>query len=343
MRVAVFDTHRHDRAALDEANARFGHELTYFEPRLTQQTASLGVGFGAVCSFVNDHVDEPTLEILKAGRVRLIALRSAGYNHVDLDAAAKLGIRVVRVPEYSPYAVAEHAAALVLALVRKIHRAYARVREGNFSLDGLLGFDLHGKTVGLVGTGRIGAAAARIFLGFGCHVIAYDARPLRELADAGVEYVPLAALYERSDIISLHVPLTPATHHMIGDGSLARMKAGVILINTGRGALIDSRALITALKTGHVGAAGLDVYEEEEGVFFENLSDQVLQDDVLARLLTFPNVLVTSHQGFFTREALGAIASTTLASVTAFERGEPLVHEVRAEAVRARPSQDSKA
>lgn len=337
MRVAVFDTRRHDRAALDAANVAFGHELTYYEPRLTAQTASLAAGFTAACSFVNDRVDRATLEILRREGVELIALRSAGYNHVDLDAAALLGITVVRVPEYSPHAVAEHAVALVLALVRKIHRAYARVREGNFSVEGLLGFDLHHKTVGIIGTGRIGATAARIFVGFGCRVIAYDPYPSRDLIAAGVEYVELTALYERADIVSLHVPLTPATHHMIDANALATMRPGVVLINTGRGALIDSRALIAALKTGHVGAAGLDVYEEEEGVFFENLSDQVLQDDVLARLLTFPNVLVTSHQGFFTREALAAIATTTLANITAFERGEPLVNEVRAESVRARP------
>ncbi len=336
MRVAVFDTRRHDRVSLDEANAAYGHTLAYFEPRLTLQTASLARGFDAVCSFVNDHVDRATIEVLAAGGVRLIALRSAGYNHVDLEAAAQHGIRVVRVPEYSPHAVAEHAVALVLSLDRKIHRAYARVREGNFSVEGLLGFDLYGKTVGLVGVGRIGVAAARIFIGFGCRVIAFDLRPASDVAALGVEYVSLEALYERSDIISLHVPLTPGTHHMINAAALERMKPGVMLINTGRGALIDSRALIAALKTGHVGAAGLDVYEEEEGVFFENLSDQVLQDDVLARLLTFPNVLVTSHQGFFTREALAAIATTTLGNITAFERGEPLVNEVRAAAVRAK-------
>jgi D-lactate dehydrogenase len=336
MRIAVFDTHRHDRAALEDANAAHAHALTFFEPRLTAQTASLAAGFDVACSFVNDHVDRATLETLRSGGIRLIALRSAGYNHVDLDAAATLAISVVRVPEYSPHAVAEHAVALVLALNRKIHRAHARVREGNFSLDGLLGFDLHGKTVGLVGTGRIGAVAARIFLGFGCRVIAYDPRPQAELAQLGVEYLPIAALYERADILSLHVPLTPATHHLIDAGALARMKAGVMLINTGRGALIDSRALIGSLKTGHIGSAGLDVYEEEEGVFFEDLSDQVMQDDVLARLLTFPNVLVTAHQGFFTREALAAIATTTLANVTAFDRGEPLVNEVRADRVRTR-------
>ena len=326
MRIAVFDTHRHDRASFDETNAQFGHELVYFDARLTAQTAKLAAGFEVACSFVNDRVDRDALVQLSAGGLRLLALRSAGFNHVDLDAAAELGVRVVRVPEYSPYAVAEHAVALVLALDRKIHRSHARIREGNFSLDGLLGFDLHGKTVGLVGTGRIGAVAARIFRGFGCRVLAFDTAPQRDL---DVEYVALDALYEQGDIISLHVPLTPSTRHMIDARALGRMKRGVMLVNTSRGALIDTRALIAALKTEHVGSAGLDVYEEEEGVFFEDHSDHVLQDDVLARLLTFPNVVITAHQGFFTREAIAAIAATTLASITAFERGEPLVHEVR--------------
>jgi D-lactate dehydrogenase len=331
MRLAVFDTHRFDREAMEAANARFGHTLVFFEPRLTAQTAQLAQGFEAVCSFVNDKVDATALEALHAGGTRLVALRSAGYNHVDLVAAGRLGIRVVRVPEYSPYAVAEHAVALVLALNRRIHQAYARVRDWNFSLDGLVGFDLHGKTVGVVGTGRIGQAAARIFHGFGCRLLCFDAAPDPELErELGARYVPLDTLYREADIVSLHVPLTPATHHLVDAGALERMKRGVMLINTGRGALIDSRALIAALKRGHIGAAGLDVYEEEEGIFFQDLSGQVLQDDVLARLLTFPNVLVTSHQAFLTREALGNIADTTLASVQAFERGAPLAHEVSA-------------
>jgi D-lactate dehydrogenase len=334
MRLAVFDTHRYDRDALEKANARFGHALTFFEPRLTLQTAPLAEGFPAVCSFVNDRVDAATLEVLHKGGVRLVAARSAGYNHVNLQTAQRLGIRVVRVPEYSPHAVAEHAVALVLTLVRHIPRAFARVREWNFSLDGLVGFDLAGKTVGVVGTGRIGRVAARIFRGFGCNVLCYDLAPdpafEREL---GVRFVPLETLFSESDILSLHVPLTPGTRHMVDAAALARMKRGVVLVNTGRGALIDSRALLSALKSGHVGAAGLDVYEEEEGVFFQDLSGQVLQDDVLARLLTFPNVLVTSHQAFLTHEALANIAETTLESVRAFERGEPLVNEVRAEQV----------
>jgi D-lactate dehydrogenase len=266
--------------------------------------------------------------------VRLIALRSAGFNHVDLAGAAALALPVVRVPEYSPYAVAEHAVGLVLALNRKIHRAFARVREWNFSLDGLVGFDLHGKTVGVIGTGRIGGAAARIFHGFGCRILAHDVHPDAALIDrCGVRYVELAEIYRESAVISLHVPLTPSTHHMINGASLAAMKRGIMIINTGRGALIDSRALLAALKTGQVGAAGLDVYEEEEGIFFRDLSNKVLQDDVLARLLTFPNVLVTAHQAFLTGEALANIASTTLANVTSFERGEPLANEVRADEV----------
>ncbi len=339
MRLAVFDTHRYDRDALEKANARFGHALTFFEPRLTLQTAKLADGFPAVCSFVNDRVDAATLAALQVGGVRLVAARSAGYNHVDLEAARRLDIRVTRVPEYSPHAVAEHAVTLVMALNRHIHRAFARVRDWNFSLDGLVGFDLAGKTVGVVGTGRIGRVAARIFHGFGCKVLCYDVQQDTAFErEQGVRYVPLEELFAASDIITLHVPLTPGTRHMVDAPALARMKKGVVLINTGRGALIDSRALLEALKAGHIGGAGLDVYEEEEGIFFQDLSGQVLQDDVLARLLTFPNVLVTSHQAFLTHEALANIAETTLASVQAFERGEPLVNEVRAEQVLRPPT-----
>ncbi|MBN8228436.1 2-hydroxyacid dehydrogenase [Corallococcus macrosporus] len=335
MRIAFFDTHRFDRTAFEAANATSGHALTWFEPRLTSQTVGLAAGFPAVCSFVNDRLDGPCLQALAAGGTRLVALRSAGFNHVDLEEAGRLGMAVVRVPEYSPQAVAEHTAALVLALNRKVHRAYARVREWNFSLDGLVGFDLHGRTVALVGLGRIGRATARIFHGFGCRLLAVDPRLSADDAKAlGLEPVTLEDALGRADILSLHVPLTPATRHLIDAKALARMKPGAMLINTGRGALIDSHALLGALKSGHLGAAGLDVYEEEEGIFFQDLSGQVLQDDVLARLLTFPNVLVTAHQAFLTREALDAIARTTLQSVTRFERGEPLgVTEVRAEQV----------
>jgi len=339
MRIAVFDTHRFDRAALEAANARHGHELAFFEARLREETAALAAGFPVVCPFVNDRLDAPTLRALFDGGTRLVALRSAGYNNVDLEAAHQLGIPVVRVPAYSPWAVAEHAFALLLSLVRKVPRAWFRVREQNFSLEGLVGWDLHGKTMGVVGTGRIGHAAVRIARGFGMRVLANDIRPdERFAAEAGFEYVDLPRLYRESDVISLHVPLTPATHHLIDAHALAQMKQGVVLINTGRGALIDSRALIDALKKCHVGGACLDVYEEEEGIFFRDLSDRVLLDDVLARLLTFPNVLVTAHQAFLTAEALANIAETTLASVDAFERGEPLEHEVRAKEVLRDPA-----
>jgi D-lactate dehydrogenase len=331
VRIALFDTHAYERLPFEAANERYHHALTFLEPRLTRETASLAAGHEVVCSFVNDRLDAAALGVLRDAGVRLIALRSAGYNHVDLPAAAALGLTVARVPEYSPFAVAEHAAALVLALNRKVHRAYARVREWNFSLEGLVGFDLHGKVVGVVGTGRIGHAVARIFHGFGCRIVGYDLRPdPRLVSELGMRYLDLPDLYREADVISLHVPLTPATYHLVDAPALAAMKRGVFLVNTGRGALIDSRALLAALKSGRVGAAGLDVYEEEEGVFFQDLSSQVLQDDVLARLLTFPNVLITSHQAFLTREALAAIARVTLENVATFERGEPLANEVRA-------------
>jgi D-lactate dehydrogenase len=330
VKIAVFDTRAYDREALEAGNTRHGHTLTFFEPRLTAETASLAGGFPAVCSFVNDRLDAAALAILRAGGTRLVALRCAGFNHVDLETAGRLGLEVVRVPEYSPHAVAEHTAALILTLNRKIHRAYNRVREANFSLDGLVGFDLARKTCGVVGTGRIGAVFARIMHGFGCRLLAYDPRPNAALvSETGLRYVDLTELYAAADIVSLHVPLMPATRHLIDAPAIARMQRGVLLINTSRGALIDTRALIDGLKTGQVGAAGLDVYEEEEGVFFQDLSDRVLQDDTLARLLTFPNVVITAHQAFLTREALANIAETTLASVTAWERGDALVNQVR--------------
>ena len=331
MKVAVFDTHRFDREALENANAGFGHDLTFFEPRLTHDTAALAARFEAVCCFVNDKLDAETLSVLHDGGVRLIALRCAGFNHVDLAACSRLGLLVTRVPAYSPHAVAEHAVALVLALNRKIHRAFNRVREGNFSLDDLVGFDLHGKVVGVVGTGQIGSVLLRILYGFGCRLLAFDVKPdARLVNELGVRYVDLPELFRESDIISLHVPLSPETRHLIDAAALAQMKRGVFLINTGRGALIDTGALVEALKRGHVGAAGLDVYEEEEGVFFLDLSGQVLQDDVLARLLTFPNTLITSHQAFLTREALVNIAETTLGNISAFERGDRLLNQVTA-------------
>lgn len=328
MRVAVFSTKPYDEQFLSAANRGRGHELVFLEPRLTPDTAPLAAGHAGVCAFVNDQLGAATLGQLAGAGTRLVALRSAGYNHVDLPAAAELGLTVARVPAYSPHAVAEHAAALVLTLNRKIHRAYARVREGNFSLVGLLGFDLHGRVVGVVGTGTIGTVFARIMTGFGCRVVAYDPQPNEACRALGVSYVPLEELWAAGDVISLHCPLTAATHHLIDAAALDRMRDGVMLVNTGRGALVDTVAVIDGLKSGRVGALGLDVYEEEEGLFFEDLSDRVITDDVFTRLLTFPNVVVTGHQGFFTAEALAAIADTTLANITAFERGEGELHTV---------------
>ena len=330
MKVAVFDSHKYDRIAMEAANAKFGHTLHFIESRLTEATAKLADGFQGICSFVNDRLNKDVLRVLRAEGVRIVALRSAGFNHVDLACAEELGIAVTRVPEYSPYAVAEHAVALILVLNRKVHRSFNRVREFNFSLDGLVGFDLHGKTVGVIGTGRIGAVFARIMRGFGCRVLACDRNPDRNLANAtGVEYVALSELLALSDIVSLHVPLTPETKHILNCDAFALMKPGVILVNTSRGALIETKALISCLKSGLIGSAGLDVYEEEEGVFFEDHSELGLQDDVLARLLTFPNVVVTSHQAFLTREALANIADTTLQSFQDFELDRPLANAVR--------------
>jgi D-lactate dehydrogenase len=318
MIVAVFDTHRFDRAALEKENARLGHDLRFFSARLDQKTARLAAESGAVCAFVNDTLDRPTLAALRETGVRLIALRSAGYNNVDLAAARELGLTVTRVPDYSPYAVAEHAVALLLALNRKLHRAYNRVRESNFSLEGLVGFDLHGKTVGIVGTGKIGAVFAKIMTGFGCRLLAFDAFPR---ADLPVAYVDAARLLAESDVISLHVPLLPETRHFLNATTIAQLKPGAFVINTSRGALIETQALIDALKSGRIGGAALDVYEEEAGIFFHDLSGEVLQDDVLARLISLPNVLITSHQAFLTHEALANIAKTTLETISAFERG----------------------
>jgi D-lactate dehydrogenase len=322
MRIAFFSTHPFDRRFFDLANQHHHHAIDYLEPRLTSATAPLAADARAVCAFVNDRLDEATLRHLFSNGTRMIALRSAGFNNVDVPAARSLGFTVARVPAYSPHAVAEHAVALMLALNRKIHRAYARVREGNFSLDGLLGFDLHTRTVGIVGTGKIGAVVANILNGFGCRLLAYDIVEHADCVRAGVRYAALEELWAQSDIITLHAPLTPETRHMIDEAAIARMKPGVMIINTGRGALVDTAALIEGLKTGHIGYLGLDVYEEEERLFFQDRSSEVITDDVFARLLTFPNVIVTAHQAFFTSEALTAISDTTLRNVTAFERGE---------------------
>ncbi|MFI7282234.1 2-hydroxyacid dehydrogenase [Micromonospora chersina] len=323
MRVAVFSTKPYDRDFLAEANATAGHDLVLLEPRLSVETAALAAGADAVCAFVNDDLGEPVLDRLAAAGVRLAALRSAGYNHVDVAAATRLGVTVVRVPEYSPYAVAEHCVGLMLTLNRRIHRAHNRVREHNFALTGLLGFDLHGKTVGVVGTGKIGVCVARIMAGFGCRVLASDPYPNPEALAVGVEYVPLKTLLAESHVVTLHCPLTPDTHHLIDEERIAQMRPGVMLINTSRGALVDTRAVIRGLKTGRIGHLGLDVYEEETALFFEDLSDQMLRDDDFSRLSTFPNVLITGHQAFFTQEAMHNIATTTIANLNAVERHGP--------------------
>jgi D-lactate dehydrogenase len=331
MKIAVFDTHSYDRQALNTANQHFGHQLEFFEERLHDKTVELATGFDAVCPFVNCRLTDRVLARLKEIGIKIVVLRASGYNGINIPAATRLGLKVLTVPAYSPEAVAEHNFALLLSLVRKIHRAYNRVRDLNFSLDGLEGFNLHGRTYGLIGTGRIGQCAARIAKGFGCTIIAYDPFPNDAAAkDIGFSYVSFEELLEKSDVLSLHLPLSPQTHHLINESAIARMKPGAILINTSRGGLVDTAALIDALKSGQIGGVGLDVYEMEEGVFFHDLSSQQLQDDVLARLMTFPNVLITSHQGFLTREALANIAETTLGNAAAFERGEPLKNEVKA-------------
>lgn len=313
MRIAFFDTHSFDRKAFEKKNQDFGFDINFIEGKLNSQSAVFASGAEVACSFVNDKVDEKCLKVLKEVGVRLVVLRSAGFNHVNIKVAQKLGIQVARVPGYSPYAVAEFTLGLLLTLNRKIHKSYLRVRELNFSLDGLVGFDLHGKTVGVIGTGKIGTLFGITMHALGCKVLAFDKFPGRDF-----EYVELEKLLELSDIISLHVPLSPETHHLINDESINLMKDGVIIINTGRGGLIDSKALIRALKTHKIAGVGLDVYEEEEEFFFRDLSETGLSDDTLARLLTFPNVLITSHQAFLTHEALGNIAETTLENVQEF-------------------------
>ena len=325
MKIAVYSSKSYEKPFLNAANTGAAgspqHELVYLAAPLAPATADLARGCPAVSIFVGDAGSAPVLRALHAGGTRLLALRSAGFNHVDLAEADRLGLTVLRVPAYSPHAVAEHAVGLMLTLNRKFHRAFNRVREQNFALDGLMGFDLHGKTAGVIGTGKIGEVVCKILLGFGCRVLASDPMRNPACASMGVEYVALADLYARSDIITLHCPLTPRTKHLVSAAALAAMKPGVMLINTSRGAVIDTRALIAALKKGRVGAVGLDVYEEEGDLFFKDLSAEVIHDDVFVRLLTFPNVLITAHQGFLTHEACTAIATTTINNVTDFERG----------------------
>ncbi len=338
MKVAVFSTKSYDRTFLEAANAESRHELVFFEPRLTCETSVLAAGFPAVCVFVNDRLDAQTLSQLSSQGTKLIALRSAGFNHVDLTTAGELGLTVVRVPAYSPYAVAEHTVGLMLALNRKIHRAYARVREGNFSLSGFLGFDMHGKTVGIVGTGKIGAIVAQILKSFGCQLLAYDKVNNPDCEAIGVQYVSLLELLATADIVTLHCPLLPETHHLINKQTILGMKTGVMLINTSRGALIDAQAAIEALKSGRIGYLGLDVYEQEGNLFFEDFSNTVIQDDVFERLLTFPNVLITGHQAFFTIDALNSIAQTTLANISTVEQGKPCANQIKVEALGAASS-----
>lgn len=320
MHLTMFSAKSYDQEFFNAANAHYGHTIKFLAPHLDEHTVPLVADSEAVCAFVNDRLNAEVIQALAERGVRHLAMRCAGYNNVDLAAAANAGITVSRVPAYSPHAVAEHTVALLLGLNRKVHRAYNRVRDSNFSLEGLLGFDLFGRTVGVVGTGRIGQNVVRIMRGFGCEVLAHDLVPNEACKEMGARYVGLDSLLAESDIVSLHCPLTPDSHHMIGKLELEKMKDGVALINTSRGALVDSQALIAGLKSGKIGYLGLDVYEEESELFFEDLSSTVIQDDVFARLTTFPNVIITGHQGFFTREAMHNIAETTLANIREFEQ-----------------------
>ncbi|MBN2702257.1 MAG: 2-hydroxyacid dehydrogenase [Methylothermaceae bacterium] len=336
MKIALFSTKPFDRRFFERANGKGRHEIHFLESRLSPETVALARSYPCVCVFVNDRVDAEVISRLESGGTRFIALRCAGFNNVDLHALARAKLKLVHVPAYSPHAVAEHAAALVLGLNRHLPRAYNRVREGNFSLSGLEGFNLFGKTVGVIGTGRIGATFARIMKhGFGCRVIAFDLYINEECREMGVEYLSLHELYAVSDVISVHCPLNPKTHHLINGEAVARMKCGVMLINTSRGAVIDTLAVIEGLKSGRVGSLGIDVYEQEGDLFFEDLSDQVIQDDVFERLITFPNVLVTGHQGFFTEEALTAIAEETLDNINCLEAGGKCANEIVPERVLA--------
>lgn len=329
MKVAFFSTKSYDKEYFDRVNSDGHHQFTYFEAALNPATAALAKDHNAVCLFVNDKADKESLEQLSANNIKLIVLRCAGFNNVDLEAAHKKNIRIARVPAYSPEAVAEHAVALILTLNRKTHKAYNRIREGNFSLEKLIGYNLHGKNAGVVGTGKIGQAFCRIMLGFGCKILAYDKFPSEEMMKAGVLYCSLDELLSQSDIISLHCPLLPETHHLINKQSFSKMKKGVMLINTSRGAVIDTAAAIEALKNEQLGYFGIDVYEQEEKLFFRDLSERIIADDMISRLISFPNVLITSHQGFFTKEALEQIATVTLKNLNDFEKGAKLENEIK--------------
>ena len=326
MKLAFFSSNKYDRDFFDQFKDSYGHHIDYFDTSLNAVTANLAAGYEGVCVFVNDKLDKSTIKQLAGNGTRVIALRCAGFNNVDLLAAQHYGIKVVRVPSYSPQAIAEHTAALILTLARKTHKAYNRVKEGNFSLEKLMGFNLHGKTVGVIGTGQIGTAFCKIMLGFGCHVIAHDIQESKQLSSAGIGYTTLDELLKVSDIISLHCPLTVTTKHLLNESSLATVKTGVMIINTSRGALINTSDMINALKTGKVGYLGIDVYEQEEHLFFHDLSESVIQDDVFERLMSFHNVLITPHQAFFTTEAMKQITTTTLQNITDVEEGKTLVN-----------------
>lgn len=328
MNVAFFSSKNYDKKYFEKVK-NSNHSFTYFETPLNKDTLKLTKDFDAVCIFVNDNADEVILNGLAENGVKLVALRSAGFNNVDIDAAKKAGISIVRVPSYSPEAVAEHALALILTLNRKIHKAYNRVRENNFSLENLIGFNLHRKVIGVVGTGQIGRAFCNIISGFGCKILAYDIYEQDDLKEKGIEYVSLKKLISKSDIIALHCPLTPETHHMFNKETFALMKKGAMLVNTSRGGLIDTAAAIDALKSGQLGHLAIDVYEQEENLFFRDLSGSIIMDDMIVRLMAFHNVLITSHQGFFTKEALEEITKTTIHNFDQFENGDPLDNEVK--------------
>ncbi|WP_274687699.1 2-hydroxyacid dehydrogenase [Spartinivicinus poritis] len=321
MKLAVFNTHSYDKAFFTEANEQCGLSISYFEPRLTAETAKLAENYPAVCAFVNDVIDEEVIEQLAKGGTRLIALRAAGYNNVDLAAAKQHGITVANVPAYSPESVAEYTVGLMLTLNRKIHRAYNRVKENNFALNGFIGFDFHNCTVGVIGTGRIGTAVVKILSGMGCKILAHDIVESNDCIDVGVNYVGLSELLAESDVITLHCPMTEDNYHIIDEQAIKTMKEGVMLINTSRGGLIDTEAVIEGLKSGKISNLGLDVYENEKPMLYDDHSNELLLDDVLGRLLTFPNVLITGHQGFFTKDALSSIASTTLFNAKCFYEG----------------------
>lgn len=321
MKIAFFSSKSYDHEFFDRENKHYNFEITYFESSLKSTNAVLATGFDAVCAFVNDRINRETLEKLAEIGIKIIALRCAGFNNIDMEAAGNLGIRVFRVPAYSPHAVAEHAVALILSLNRKIHKAYNRIRDNNFSLERFEGFDLHGKTVGVMGTGRIGSVFSQIMLGFGCKILAYDTYKNPQLEKQGVIYTDLPDLFSNSDIISLHCMLNPSTYQIINKNSLGMMKPGAMLINTSRGKLINTKDVIESLKNRHLGYLGIDVYAEEEKIFFKDLSEMIIEDELISRLMTFPNVLITAHQGFLTREALEQIAITSLKNISDFFNG----------------------